>query len=66
MVSRTEGARFMSSTHVSSPFVWKMRDRIEPIPIGRRDALRAVRGILWWVSASVLIWFVAAIVVLSV
>ena len=56
----------MSSPHVSSPFVWKMRDRVEPIPIGRRDSLRAVRGVLWWASASVLIWFVAAIVVLSV
>lgn len=56
----------MSNAHVDKPSGWKMRSDAEPVPIGKRDPFRTVRGILWWLSASLLFWSVIVAAVLLI
>lgn len=56
----------MSNVRANDPSVWKMRNSAEPIPVGKRDQFRAARGIFWWLSVSLLLWFIAAAVALSI
>ncbi len=50
----------MKNAFAQNPSPWKQRNGSEPIPIGKRDQFRAARGIFWWLSASLLLWGIAA------